>query len=155
MTTTRMELASRSRRLLAYLLDMLPILILVTAFFYVFLDFDQVWREYWKDTQNPTARGAFLYHRNWIRNISMLLWIGYSIGMEGSGYQGTFGKYLTGIKVIDDSGNPITPAIAWKRNLTKIASLAAFGLGFIWILFDKKNQGWHDKLQKTYVVRRK
>lgn len=155
MTTTRMELASRGRRLLAYLLDMLPILFLVTAIFYFFLGFDQIWQEYWKDTQNPIARGPFLEHRNWIRNSSMVLWIAYCIGMEGSSYRGTFGKYLTGIQVIDDSGNPITPAISLKRNLTKFVSLAAFGLGFIWILFDKKNQGWHDKLQKTYVVKRR
>ena len=75
--------------------------------------------------------------------------------MEGSAYQGTLGKYLTGIKVIDDSGNPITPVIALKRNLTKFVSIAAFGLGFIWILFDGKNQGWHDKIQRTYVVKRR
>jgi len=155
MTTSRMELASRGRRLLAYLLDMLPIVMIVAAFFYLFLDLDQVWREYWKDTQNPVARGEFLYQRNWIRNITFVLWIVYCIGMEGSAYQGTLGKYLTGIKVIDDCGNPITPVIALKRNLTKFVSIAAFGLGFIWILFDGKNQGWHDKIQRTYVVKRR
>ena len=25
-------------------------------------------------------------------------------------------------------------------------------LGFLWILFDQDNQGWHDKLVSTYVV---
>ena len=25
-------------------------------------------------------------------------------------------------------------------------------LGFLWILFDKDHQGWHDKLMSTYVT---
>ena len=25
-------------------------------------------------------------------------------------------------------------------------------LGFLWILLDRDNQGWHDKLMSTYVV---
>ena len=27
-----------------------------------------------------------------------------------------------------------------------------FDLGFIWILFDSKRQGWHDKLAGTVVI---
>lgn len=155
MTTTRIQLASRGNRFLAYLLDIVPIIVLVAAFFYFFLGFDQVWQEYWKDTQNPIARGPFLEKRNWIRNISFLAWIAYCIVMEGSSYQGTFGKYLAGIKVIDETGQPLTRKGALARNLSKFVSMAALGLGFIWILFDKKNQGWHDKMHRTYVVERK
>ncbi len=35
--------------------------------------------------------------------------------------------------------------------------LSIFGLmlGFLWIAFDKRKQGWHDKLAGTVVVRRK
>ena len=29
------------------------------------------------------------------------------------------------------------------------------GLGIIWIAFDRRKQGWHDKLAGTVVVRRK
>ena len=28
------------------------------------------------------------------------------------------------------------------------------GLGYIWAIFDKNNQTWHDKLAGTYVVRK-
>ena len=34
----------------------------------------------------------------------------------------------------------------------KKASGAAFCLGYIWILLDSKNRGWHDKIVDTYVV---
>ena len=26
------------------------------------------------------------------------------------------------------------------------------GVGFLWIVFDKDNQGWHDTLMSTYVT---
>jgi len=26
-------------------------------------------------------------------------------------------------------------------------------LGYLWILIDKKKQGWHDKIARTYVVK--
>ena len=34
----------------------------------------------------------------------------------------------------------------------KWVSGLAFGMGFVWILFDRDRQGWHDKLMSTYVV---
>jgi len=30
---------------------------------------------------------------------------------------------------------------------------AVFYLGFIWVAFDDKKQGWHDKIARTFVVR--
>jgi uncharacterized RDD family membrane protein YckC len=26
------------------------------------------------------------------------------------------------------------------------------GLGFLWVIFDKRNQAWHDKMANTLVV---
>jgi uncharacterized RDD family membrane protein YckC len=34
-------------------------------------------------------------------------------------------------------------------------STLALGFGYLWIAFDPRNQGWHDKLARTVVVRRK
>ena len=34
-----------------------------------------------------------------------------------------------------------------------IISAVPLSLGFVWIVFDKKGQGWHDKLGGTYVVK--
>ena len=57
-----------------------------------------------------------------------------------------------GIKVIDESGNRMTLSKSIGRNTSKILSYLVISLGFIWILFDKKKQGWHDKMNKTFVV---
>ena len=34
----------------------------------------------------------------------------------------------------------------------KPISMVVFCLGYLWILIDQDNQGWHDKLVDTYVV---
>ncbi len=57
-----------------------------------------------------------------------------------------------GIKVVDENGDKITLGKSLGRNTSKILSYSVISLGFIWILFDKKKQGWHDKINRTYVV---
>ncbi|MBD0189374.1 RDD family protein, partial [Acinetobacter baumannii] len=34
-----------------------------------------------------------------------------------------------------------------------IPSILVFCIGLIWVAFDAKKQGWHDKMAKTVVVR--
>ena len=38
------------------------------------------------------------------------------------------------------------------RYLAYFVSFSVLGLGFIWIAFDKRKQGWHDKLAGTVVI---
>ena len=40
------------------------------------------------------------------------------------------------------------------RCLASYLSILPLGLGFIWIAFDARKQGWHDKLAGTVVIRR-
>jgi uncharacterized RDD family membrane protein YckC len=35
----------------------------------------------------------------------------------------------------------------------KIISYVVIYLGFLWIIWDQRKQGWHDKIANTYVVR--
>ena len=39
--------------------------------------------------------------------------------------------------------------------IVKGASSYVFMLGFIWVLIDDKNRGWHDKILDTYVIDQK
>ena len=41
------------------------------------------------------------------------------------------------------------------RYLGYFVSLVPLGLGYFWVAFDKKKQGFHDKLANTVVVQRK
>ncbi|MHB8892355.1 MAG: RDD family protein [Candidatus Limnocylindrales bacterium] len=64
----------------------------------------------------------------------------------------TPGYRMMGLRVVrEQDGGPITTGQAIGRLLGYIIS-AFFYLGFIWILFDARRQGWHDKLAGTVVI---
>ena len=67
----------------------------------------------------------------------------------------TPGKLILGLKVVDANGNKIAPLTAVVRYLGYILSGIVLSIGFIWIGFDAKKQGWHDKIAKTFVVHKK
>ena len=65
----------------------------------------------------------------------------------------TLGKRLFGLRVIRISGEKMTLGIAFLRWVGSLISGIFFFLGFIWIAFDNRKQGWHDKIATTLVVR--
>ena len=127
--------ASSGERFLAYLIDIIMTVALVTSFFYFFLGFDIVLENYFSQKGDILARIEFIEQRNWIRNISFLAWIFYCIPMEASSYQGTLGKKIMRLKVVDEVGNRMDLPKSMSRNLSKTLSKLVFALGFIWILF--------------------
>ena len=67
---------------------------------------------------------------------------------------GTPGKRLVRLKVLDEkTGNKLTIGQSIIRYIGYIPSTLVFMLGFIWIAFDSKKQGWHDKMAKSVVVK--
>mgnify|MGYP001205863945 CR=1 FL=1 len=69
-------------------------------------------------------------------------------------FQATPGKITFRAKILDakTGGKPnILQYII--RYLAYIPSVLFLGLGFLWIAFDKRKQGWHDKIAGTVVVR--
>jgi len=68
-------------------------------------------------------------------------------------YRGaTPGKMLISAKIVDAEtlGTPSTGQLI-GRYFAYIVS-CIFMLGFIWIAFDRRKQGWHDKLAGTVVI---
>lgn len=65
----------------------------------------------------------------------------------------TPGKMAVGIKVIRTDSSPITWHYALLRYVGYIVSALTLGIGFIWIAFDSRKQGIHDKIADTYVVK--
>ena len=64
----------------------------------------------------------------------------------------TLGKWVAGISVVDIDGKIPGPVAIPREIVGKFVSYAVLGIGFIWIIFDKKNQSWHDKIAGTYVI---
>jgi uncharacterized RDD family membrane protein YckC len=84
---------------------------------------------------------------------SLLAGMIYFTGFHGMAGR-TPGKMLFGLRVIQASGDPITPGIAFLRWVGYLISGPLFCLGFLWIAFDGRKQGWHDKIAATLVIRR-
>ena len=63
----------------------------------------------------------------------------------------SLGKILFRAYIVDSSGQRARFGQLLVRYLGYFISLFCFGLGFIWIAFDPKKQGWHDKLAGTVV----
>ncbi|MBQ3291448.1 MAG: RDD family protein [Mogibacterium sp.] len=66
----------------------------------------------------------------------------------------TIGKAILGLQVVSsDNGEPIGFwKMLFREWIVKSASASILCLGFIWVLVDEKNRGWHDKILDTYVV---
>lgn len=77
----------------------------------------------------------------------------FSIGFEGSKRQATVGKILVGIKVTTTTGKPLGYAVAFGRNVAKLAGVLTLGLGFLSGFFDRRQQCLHDKIAHTWVVK--
>jgi uncharacterized RDD family membrane protein YckC len=65
----------------------------------------------------------------------------------------TPGKMLLGLRVIQASGDPMTPGVAFLRWVGYLISGLVLCLGFLWVAFDGRKQGWHDKIAATVVIR--
>lgn len=85
--------------------------------------------------------------------VSLLISASYFVVFWASTGQ-TPGKMALGIKVIGIDGSPVSWGKAILRYIGYIISSLVFALGFIWVAFDAKRQGWHDKIASTYVVRK-
>ena len=78
----------------------------------------------------------------------LIFWVNY----DGA----TPGKKLLGIKIVKVDGKKLTYPVAFIRYIGYMISAATiffFGLGYLWIIWDKKKQALHDKIAGTIVVR--
>lgn len=132
------------RRAAAVIVDMVLLSLLLSPLialfgkFYVSPDFDSY--------QMPTLPG-------WLQSLvnlglfvlTVFLWVK---------FKGTPGKLLLGCHLVDArTGDPLRVGQAVLRNIAYLASMLPLGLGFLWIAWDKRKQGFHDKIAKTVVVR--
>lgn len=65
----------------------------------------------------------------------------------------TPGKMILGLQVVSEDGAPISFGTAFLRSVGYLVSNILY-LGFIWVAFDKRKQGWHDKIAGTVVILR-
>ena len=68
--------------------------------------------------------------------------------------QSTLGKMVFHSKIVDaTTGEKPSIKQFFLRFVGYMVVSFTFGIGFIWILFDARKQGWHDKMANTVVVK--
>lgn len=86
---------------------------------------------------------------SWRTLITLVYTLGFWIALSA-----TPGKMICKLKIVEENGQKLTWQKALLRMVGYVVSAVALFIGFIWIGFDKKKQGWHDKIAHTYVVKK-
>lgn len=88
-------------------------------------------------------------NKNWLDQvvvavISIVMWVR---------FLGTPGKLLLNCHVLDaETLKPLSYKQSLIRYVSYLVSFIPFGLGFFWIGYDSRKQGFHDKIAKTVVL---
>jgi uncharacterized RDD family membrane protein YckC len=81
----------------------------------------------------------------------LINWL-YSAGLTSSRFDGTAGKRIMGLKVVDFEGNRLSFWHATIRFIAKIFAGLILFIGFFMIHYSVTKQGLHDRFAGTYVV---
>jgi uncharacterized RDD family membrane protein YckC len=85
--------------------------------------------------------------------VSTLVSLAYFTYFEGGPSGQTIGKKALGIRVYDfRQGGPIGYGRGLLRQIGKYISGLVILLGYLWMLWDKEKQCWHDKIAGSVVV---
>ena len=83
-----------------------------------------------------------------------VLGLGYAIALIGRPQGQTFGMQAMGIRAVAiGTGGPIGYPRATGRAAMSIVSGFALLIGYLWSIWDKDKQTWHDKIASSIVVR--
>ena len=129
------------KRFLAVLLDVFLILLITLPL--LFLKYGS---DFMQTSTEDASNSSFDILMNYILPafVTILLW---------KYFQATPGKMVFKATIVDKmtGGKPSLRQLI-IRYLGYFVSLGPIGFGYIWIGFDKKKQGFHDKLANTVVV---
>lgn len=134
-------------RLLAYIIDYVVLILLVAAAS-VFLGFIEAY---------SGAQTDNIFDDSNDLAFKLLLVTGFIIYhaiFESTRAQGSIGKIVCQLKVVDIDGRRIRLHRALGRNLSKILSGVLCGIGYLLIFWNDRHQGMHDQMAKTYVIRK-
>lgn len=139
-------LAGIGSRFLALFYDSLVQFIIYTVLFFISLFTLPGGAEWWNSPSKWLAAILIL--------IGFCVYWGYFAASEALWNGQTLGKRQAGIRVIKDSGRPVTPFEAIARNLVRVidAIPGVYAVGLLTMLFNKKNRRLGDFVAGTVVV---
>ena len=98
------------------------------------------------DSVNDPAVPASLQRLSWL--LILLLFFGIFWRRAGQ----TLGMQAWRIKLVTDSGGPLTWRQVTLRVLGALLSVVSMGAGYWWRYIPPHQRYWHDRLSKTYLV---
>ena len=137
------EYAGFGRRLLAAIIDTVVLGIVAAALHFLLFGDSELGIHIGPDGFNVQS------NRGWIEQL-FFLFITVIMWMK---FLGTPGKLLLGCHVVDaNTHKPLKLGQAILRYVAYFVSILPLCLGFFWIIWDKRKQGFHDKIAGTVVV---
>jgi uncharacterized RDD family membrane protein YckC len=94
----------------------------------------------------------FATNLSFLNILSTVIYLAYFtlfLGMRGQ----TPGKMICGLKVVRLDGTPVSYGQALARTLGYYVNLLTLCIGFLWVAFDPRKQGLHDKIAGTCEIR--
>jgi len=76
----------------------------------------------------------------------------YTYFWSGAGGGRTWGMRVMGLRVVREDGSALSVTRALIRFVGLLVSFFVLLIGLIWVAFDAKKQGWHDKFAGSLVV---
>jgi uncharacterized RDD family membrane protein YckC len=86
--------------------------------------------------------------------IQILSFWAYTAVLQSSYWQATVGKKVLGIIVVDEYGDRLTLKRATGRFFAEILSALLLCIGYMMVGWTKHKQGLHDKIAKTFVIKK-
>jgi uncharacterized RDD family membrane protein YckC len=94
------------------------------------------------------VKSEYVTHFSWLWAFMFMAYFTYFHGICGK----TPGKMIFGLRVTRVNGEPLGLGTALLRWFCYGNSVFFFFLGFLWIIVDRKKQGFHDKIAETVVI---
>jgi uncharacterized RDD family membrane protein YckC len=153
-----LNFASGWKRTIAFAIDMLVVIAIITALI-LFLnwvlrlpvEYDPVW-QYGLEIKMNEYAGENFWRIVLIYSLAKLsVIVAYFAGLESSRWQATFGKKIFGLRVGDSEGKRISLGKAIFRTCAKYFSGQILLIGYLMAFFTKNKQALHDFLAGTFV----
>ena len=102
--------------------------------------------EYFSSTKQTVASGPVDVLVSWVFPF-------FAIVLFWHYKQATPGKMVIGARVVNaNTGDALSIGRCVARYLGMVIASLPLGLGLLWIAFDRRKQGWHDKIAGSVVV---
>lgn len=174
--THNFQTAPLAKRIIAFIIDMILVGLVVSAFLFVSMGKSPTKLKASGDEGKPSLMDKYqffayfepialdpnrgIYIENFIKKYKMeaavglfllpLLYFAFLEGLIGA----SIGKLITGIRVRRKDGGKITLVTAVVRHLGRLLSMMIFMLGFLLAFIDGKRQTLHDKIANTMVLKK-